>query len=296
MQGADDPIQALCVLLDYYMTTGCEALARLDRVMSSVLYVLADWTVVFNYVWMIYATHIVFNTPWQGCPTLGIIVLRVRVLVFLCLLLPALMNIVMFVLVRFLGTDRFQLSLIGTAEAVDEILDLGVPLTEMAAQALLVRSTRGVAHLQRRKHELRRKLLLGKQQEAEAKLQELQRQRTATEAEVRRLREEREWLRREAAAEASQADEQRREQQSRAKAVVLANAEQAFSELSQQAHKASKSAEEEVRRWERGERFDLVLSDGRQNLDAVGGSEHSLPPSGQPQMSSMPSPTPSKTA
>jgi len=259
VQVAEDPIQAVSVLLDYYLTTGCETLARIDAVMNNVLYVLADWSVMIMYAWTIYATHIVFDTPWAGCKTAGIIILRLRVIVFLNLLLPALVGLVMSTISNFFSSESFQLSMLTAAESLDSLFDFGFPLVQMLVQVMFVRTAYDMFQLQVRKYEIKKRNLQKQKQEADSKLQQVVKSQAYMDAEVQRLRLS---CDREFSSSATQTDNERRERHKKVKEDVLNGAEQMFVQLNQGAGDASKKAAERLKELE-ANRADLMQA-GRQ--------------------------------
>lgn len=269
MVEADDPIQALCKLLDYYMTTGCEALARIDSVLGSTLYILADWSVVFSYAWMVYATAIVFNTPWSGCQTVTLVVLRARVLIFLFLLTPSLLNIGLFAGLRLLGTQQSQLAMISAADSIDELLDLGFPVASVIVQSMLVRNSRDAAQLQLRSHEVRGLQLQYRRQEVEARLQEVAQEQALADAEIKQL-----LLDAENAPEAAEEEAHARRKLSEAKAAILVDAERAFRGLNDRGLEISRLAQEQLKEWEQQQQHHEGSSAPAGLGQGLRGSEH----------------------
>jgi len=267
VQVAEDPIQAVSILLDYYLTTGCETLARIDAVMNNVLYVLADWTVMIMYAWTVYATHIVFDTPWAGCPTLGIIILRLRVIVFLNLLLPAIVGLTLSTISSFFHSESFHLSMLTAAESLDSLFDFGFPLVQMLVQVMFVRTAYDMLQLQVRKFEIKKRNLNSQKQEADSKLREVIKSQAYVDAEVQRLRQS---CDQEFSMSATQTDNERRERHKKVKEDVLNGAEQMFVQLNQGAGDASKKAAERLKELE-ASRADLMRA-GEQAVTGVLGS------------------------
>jgi len=272
VQVAEDPIQAVSILLDYYLTTGCETLARIDAVMNNVLYVLADWSVIIMYAWTIYATHIVFDTPWAGCQTLGIIVLRLRVIVFLNLLLPAIVGLTLSTISSFFHSESFHLSMLTAAESLDSLFDFGFPLVQMLVQVMFVRTAYDMLQLQVRKFEIKKRNLNSQKQEADSKLREVIKSQAYVDAEVQRLRQS---CDQEFSMSATQTDNERRERHKKVKEDVLNGAEQMFVQLNQGAGDASKKAAERLKELE-ASRADLMRA-GEQAVTGVLGSMQQQP-------------------
>lgn len=215
----DDPLKVLGMLLDYYLTTGADALARYDLVMRSCLYALASWQAVFSLVWMIYGTDMVFNTTWDQCHTAGLIVLRIRVLLFLIFVVPAFLNLIFFLVSRFLASSKFRMGLIASADSVDEFLGIGLPLAGIFIQAYLVRNRHDMISLQLHRYELQKMDLQLKHQKAEAKLHEVTIASEMADDQIERLEGRR-------VSEYRMTEEEVREREQAAKAAVLHSAEE----------------------------------------------------------------------
>lgn len=225
---AEDPVRALRIILDYYLTTGADALVSFDEVMKSCFYTLANWVTVFNCVWLLYGTDLVFNMPWHGCMAYGIIVLRVRVVFFHIFLLPILLSIVLFFLGSFLESMGFQQAVTKAADTIDELLGIGLPIASILVQSVLVRNKYDMAKLQLRRYELKRMELEIKQREMEQGAQELGQLQDATAEELERLVQERD-------SEAALSEEERRVRRIQAKSALITKADHALRRMNQAA-------------------------------------------------------------
>mmetsp|Transcript_66282 Transcript_66282/g.153927 ORF Transcript_66282/g.153927 Transcript_66282/m.153927 type:complete len:554 (-) Transcript_66282:65-1726(-) len=239
----DEPVKAFRALLDYYLTTGADALASLDETAKSFLYTLANWAVVFGCGWMFFATSIVFNTPWVQCHTAGLIILRVRVVLFLILFVPIILNLALFFVARYLESDNFRVAMIGAADSTDQALGVGLPVISILVQSLLVRNRHDMVRLQLRRHELRKLELQLEQREAERKLEGVAKSQQDVEELIQKFGKKRD-------AEVSLSDDELREKHIAAKNAILSDAELVFQRLSQSAESFSKQAEAHVRSWE----------------------------------------------
>lgn len=225
---AEDPVRALRIIMDYYLTTGADALVRFDEVMRSCLYASANWMVLFNCVWLLYGTDLVFNMAWHDCMQYGITVLRVRVVFFHVFLIPILVSAVLFFLGSFLESMGFQKAVLRAADAIDELLGIGVPIASILVQSVLVRNKYDMAKLQLRRYELKKMELEIKQREIEQGSQELGQLQDATAEELERLVQERD-------AEAALGEDERRQRRVVAKGALVAQAEQTLRRMNQAA-------------------------------------------------------------
>jgi len=223
---AEDPVRALRIILDYYLTTGADALVSFDEVMKSCFFALANWVTVFNTVWLLYGTDLVFNMAWQDCMHYGILVLRIRVVFFHIFLFPILVSIVLFFLGSFLESVGFQNAVMRAADATDELLGIGLPIASILVQSVLVRNKYDMAKLQLRRYELKKIELEIKQREIEQGAQKLGQLQDVTSEELDRLIQERD-------SEAAFGEDERQQRRVQAKAVLVTKAEQTLRRMNQ---------------------------------------------------------------
>jgi len=225
---AEDPVRALRIILDYYLTTGADALVSFDEVMKSCFYALANWVVVFNCIWVLYGTDLVFNMAWQGCMKYGIIVLRIRVVLFHVFLIPILVSVVLFFLGSFLESAGFQKAVLRAADAIDGLLGIGLPIASIVVQSVLVRNKCDMAKLQLRRYELKKMELEIKQREIEQEAQKLGQLQEVTAEELERCIQERD-------SEAALGEGERMRRRIQSKEVLITKAEHALRRMNQAA-------------------------------------------------------------
>eukprot|EP00929_Paragymnodinium_shiwhaense_P088254 TRINITY_DN48537_c0_g1_i1.p1 TRINITY_DN48537_c0_g1~~TRINITY_DN48537_c0_g1_i1.p1 ORF type:complete len:834 (-),score=290.30 TRINITY_DN48537_c0_g1_i1:107-2608(-) len=193
----DNPVRAFRLLVDFHVSTGGIALLALDEVGKSVLFQLASWTTVFNFAWMIFAISIVLNVPWGQCKNIGLLVLRIRVLLFLMFFLPMILSIALFVAGLVLQSSSFAMSLLRAANLMDKAVGLGVPIFKILAYSLLFRSVDDMLEIQITAQRCEKDRLTTEKAELEKSLAELQASLEQndsaagkTEGEIQRLEEE----------------------------------------------------------------------------------------------------------
>jgi len=161
-------IRAAMELLDYYITTGLEALQTLDAVLKSLFFILVQWTDVFGVAWLGYACVLMYGgTRGERCHPAGLLVLGLRVAIFLVALLPRLATLVTFFLSRLMPKRSFQVLMMAWAYRLDEFVHLGVPVAVVLVQALLIRDWEDMVSLQIRLYEMRKTDLKAKEKEAQ---------------------------------------------------------------------------------------------------------------------------------
>lgn len=252
----DDPVRALRALLAYYLNTGAQAIMRVDSVSGSSLHALTNWSVIFNLIWMGFAGDLVLNTPFFSCHNLGIVILRVRFLLFLVLIVPVLLNVVLFFAGRMLNGESLQISLLNSASKADEGLGIGVPLCSILVQAFFIRNKRDMINIQLKILQMKKEEAEKKRQEAENELNRLQGDETSQSNEVETLQQR---LQEEAGKNEDQVVREQEEQREK----VLEEAEQVFGLLNARAKKASSDAEAQVKQWEQGDGGELLQAISR---------------------------------
>lgn len=247
----DDPVQALRALLAYYLNTGSRAIMRVDEITESSVYALSNWTVLFNLIWISAAGYLVLNTPWFSCHDPGLIVLRIRFIFFLILIVPVLLNVVLFFAGRLLSGEGLQISLLNSASKADESLGIGVPLCSILVQAFFIRNKRDMINIQLKILQMKKEEAEKKRLEAEKELQRLQGDETSQDSQVETLQHQ---LQEEAGKDENQVVKEQEEQREK----VLQEAEQVFGLLNERAKKASGEAEAQVKKWEEGDGGELL--------------------------------------
>mmetsp|Transcript_108071 Transcript_108071/g.196688 ORF Transcript_108071/g.196688 Transcript_108071/m.196688 type:complete len:979 (+) Transcript_108071:132-3068(+) len=181
VQLVEHPMDALRLILEYYLSTGAESLVELDNVMDSWSLYFASWSVCFDTIWLIYAVDVVWNTPWIDCTAIGLLILRIRSMFFLMLFVVYVLQIVGFMLSQLFQSQAFSLAVLQGADKADTALQLGIPLFRILVQALVVRSSSDMIaiqlnihqqerdNLQRRKEKLQRDLSDVEQKEESSK-------------------------------------------------------------------------------------------------------------------------------
>mmetsp|Transcript_23265 Transcript_23265/g.72455 ORF Transcript_23265/g.72455 Transcript_23265/m.72455 type:complete len:508 (-) Transcript_23265:96-1619(-) len=239
----DNQAKALRLLLDYYLTVGAAALEKYDELMASWLNALANWSVVFNAMWMCYGTWLVFNYPWAHCATVGLVVLRLRVILFLVCLGPLVVHLAGFFVSGYLHSNSFAMTLVSAAASVDEVLGLGMPVATIAAKSMVIRSSRDLTNMQLRRCEIRKYELRCEQDEAEATLQKVGTETTEVDAQIARL----EAIK---AEERGMTENELKLRHLAARDKILDNAQLVFGRLTGKAQELSRAAELQVERWE----------------------------------------------
>jgi len=247
----DDPVKVLRSLLAYYLNTGSQAILKVDSVSGSYLYALSNWSVVFNLLWIGFAGDVVLNTPWKVCANVGMVVLRIRFILFLILIVPVLLNVVLFFAGRFLSGQGLQITLLNTANAADEGLGVGVPVCSVLVQAFFIRNKRDMINIQLKLLQMKKDEAEKRRLEAEAELKSLQGNEESSSAEVQKLQESLQQ-------EAGKTPDDSLKEQEEHREKVLGEAEQVFGLLNERAKKASAEAEEQVKKWEDGDGGELL--------------------------------------
>jgi len=247
----DDPVKVLRSLLAYYLNTGSQAILKVDSVSGSYLYALSNWSVVFNLLWIGFAGDVVLNTPWKVCANVGMVVLRIRFILFLILIVPVLLNVVLFFAGRFLSGQGLQITLLNTANAADEGLGLGVPVCSVLVQAFFIRNKRDMINIQLKLLQMKKDEAEKRRLEAEAELKSLQGNEESSTAEVQKLQESLQQ-------EAGKTPDDSHKEQEEHREKVLGEAEQVFGLLNERAKKASAEAEAQVKKWEDGDGGELL--------------------------------------
>lgn len=160
-------------LLEYYMTTGFATLQQLDRVLRSFWIFLANFSIVFDVLWITYGTYLVWNTPWFECADVGIIILRIRSSLFLALIAVYLLKLTLFCMGQLMQSDNFSVQIIHLGDKIDEAMQLGLPLFKALFHALVVRHSSDMVAIQVNMHRLEKQRLQEKQTKRMAQLHEL---------------------------------------------------------------------------------------------------------------------------
>eukprot|EP00929_Paragymnodinium_shiwhaense_P096570 TRINITY_DN58195_c0_g1_i1.p1 TRINITY_DN58195_c0_g1~~TRINITY_DN58195_c0_g1_i1.p1 ORF type:complete len:807 (+),score=261.66 TRINITY_DN58195_c0_g1_i1:203-2623(+) len=239
---ATDKFDTLRRLVEYYINTGGSALVRLDEVSRSSLNVLADLSVVLQLLWMLYGGDIVMVTPWLPCTAVGVVVLRIRVFLFLVLLIPSSFNLILSVLNMLAFVRQTQTSVLQAAKDLDKGLGLGVPVAGILARAFMVRGSDDIA-VELQMNRLEQQRLERDLRAAEATLASVREEKRKADLSVDSLEAKRAQL----AAEDSEIA-----LQLELRDQLLQNSKKLIDNLSDVAQHAADAADKQVKEWEEG--------------------------------------------
>lgn len=243
----DAPVEAVRLLLDYYLTTGGRALVLLDRVLSSSLFLLAHWSVIFDVIWLTYCTHLVFNTPWSECQSIGLIVLRIRSTIFLVFFLIYVMNIAFFLVDMIMHSTKFTVTVLSGADKLDRFLALGFPVAKIIAHALVVRNSADMIQIQLHMHKMTKESLDKAQQKHENDLIECIREQQELAVSINRLNQEIGSFPR------TSSDQEFKAEYEEMKQKIIDNSAEVYLKLNKRASGAMKRAATQLDEWEQGE-------------------------------------------
>eukprot|EP00930_Biecheleria_cincta_P019115 TRINITY_DN14687_c0_g1_i2.p1 TRINITY_DN14687_c0_g1~~TRINITY_DN14687_c0_g1_i2.p1 ORF type:complete len:703 (-),score=168.63 TRINITY_DN14687_c0_g1_i2:325-2433(-) len=252
----DDPIQVMRLLLSYYLSTGNQAILKVDEVSRSWLNGLANWQSVFDLIWLIASGYLVLNTTWGMCPNTGLGVLRARFILGMMFIGPVLLNVLFFVMSRIMNSDGMKVSLLQAADKADNALQIGFPIVTVIVQATAVRSKRDMVQMQLRLIELKRSEAEQRRKDAEAELEKAKNEEDQEAKNAEKHRAELEAMR-------EKSDDQLLIEQEQKKDAILNDAERVFGLVNQRAQKASREAKEQVQKWEEGEGGELLQAVAR---------------------------------
>lgn len=236
------PVQAIRRLLDFYLTTGAEALASLDAIGTSYIYAMANWAVMPGLIWSIVGLDVVLNTTWKNCRTVSLLVLRVRAVFFLISLVPQLLYVVFFFATHVVKNDKLKISILSGALEADRAIGLGIPIASILAQSFMVTNRADTIRLRLRVVELRKQEMEKERKEAEATLKGLASAEAKTEAEIENLKKAYDKMKKTPLAEQIAQDLATKDQ-------ILAGAESVFKELNEKAKVAAIRAQSQVEEW-----------------------------------------------
>jgi len=250
---ADSLMKGAMELLDYYITTGLEALQALDRILKSLFFVVVQWTDIFCIAWLGYACILVFDGVWgQECHPVGLAVLGCRVVVFFVMLVPRLATLVTFILSRLMPRRSFQVLILAWAYQVDEFLQLGVPVVVLLVQAFLIRDWQDIVSLQIRLYEIKKVDLKAKEREAQDKLSQAS-------AALKRQNSRIKYLRKvEAKSKCKQDSHDARQRLQRDKQDIVSEAEAVLTRLNGHVMKVVETMEAQVEQLQAGRKPDMV--------------------------------------
>jgi len=252
----DNPMQVMRVLLSYYLSTGNQAILKLDEVSGSWLNGLANWQSVFDLIWLIASGYLVFNTTWLMCPNTGLGLLRARFILGMMFIGPALLNVVFFFISRMMNSEGMKVSLLQAADKVDNALQLGFPIVTVIVQAAAIRSKRDMVQMQLRLIELKKSEAEKRRKEAETELEKAKKDEEQAETTAEKHRAELQAMQ-------GKSDDQLLLEQEQKKDTLLKDAEMVFGLVNQRAQKATREAEEQVQKWEEGEGGELLQAVAR---------------------------------
>lgn len=167
----DNPIQVMRVMLSYYLSTGNQAILKVDEASRSWLNGLANWQSVFDLIWMMASGYLVLNTTWPMCPHTGLAFLRARFILGMLFFGPVFLNLVFFFVGRSMDSEGTKVSLLRAADKADSALQIGFPIVTVIVQATIVRSKRDMVQMQMRLIELKKAEAEKRRKAAEADLE-----------------------------------------------------------------------------------------------------------------------------
>mmetsp|Transcript_9908 Transcript_9908/g.21775 ORF Transcript_9908/g.21775 Transcript_9908/m.21775 type:complete len:947 (+) Transcript_9908:98-2938(+) len=234
-------IQGFQVVLDYYLTYGAEVHVALVKIQSSFFFHLVTWGQLFSFVWLVYGVEIILNMAYVEitCRPVGLIVLRIRVGLFIVLIIPTLLKLVTFLVQRIMSTHRFQVLVMSMCYRADSTLDLGMPVASLLGQALLVYDREDMLDLQIRMHNLEKEQLASEEKELRAKLEEAVK---SKEKEVEKIAKLREALEK----ERSQSKDERERKHFEEREQILTNAAKVFNRVNESGEKSTEQLKKEV--------------------------------------------------
>lgn len=252
----DNPIQVMRVLLSYYLSTGNQAILKVDEASRSWLNGLANWQSVFDLMWMMTSGYLVLNTTWPMCPHAGLALLRGRFILGMMFFGPVLLNVVFFFVGRSMNSEGMKVSLLQAADKADSALQIGFPIVTVIVQATTVRSKRDMVQMQLRLIELKKSEAEKRRKEAEAELEKAKKEEEREEKNAESQRAELQAMQGKSDAELLLEQEQKKD-------AMLNDAETVFGLVNQRAQKASREAKEQVQKWEEGEGGELLQAVAR---------------------------------
>jgi len=241
----DNPIQAVQVLIEYYVSTGGEALIRLDTVTSSRLFGFVGWAMLFDFLWAMVGTDVVLNVPFRACQLLSIAVLRIRSLLFLVLVIPLLVALLIWLASKVAESDAVFIQLCKFANYVDNSLSLGFPLAKLLLQVCYVRNTYDMMRLELRVLRMDEDRVARDQQKLEKDLEQLKSAHASLQAEVEKVEGK--------LHEMDELGSSAEEEHERAKQKILEESEKFFFFVNDQSKKAADEAAKQVEEWEAGD-------------------------------------------
>jgi hypothetical protein len=169
--GSDpNPFKGLKKLYDYYTDTGTDALVALDLVLGCNLLYIANWSMLFDTLWLLIGTDIVWETPWETCKTMGIFTLRIRVTLFQIFFAIYIFQLAVFALGQLMQSESFAIKVIQAADKVDDKMRLGFPIVKILCYALCVRQSSDMIAVQLHLQKLERDRIKVEREKAEARV------------------------------------------------------------------------------------------------------------------------------
>jgi len=259
----DSPLQALRELTDYYITTGGEALLKLDNLLTSNLYAMANWSCVFDFFWMIWGTNLMLNTKWVECRRWELVTLRIRVFIFLILFIPYLSVLIGFFASRYVSKGNFNVAIMTAADSIDEVLQLGFPLARVMAHATLVRDAGDMVSMELRVQIAERSRLEAQQQEQAAALAVVAKEQTTIEQKIEVLQQ------RQLENRGKSRDQVFYEEHERMKKAILADSEKLFRQANRRAKQVTDGYTQQFDEFEQGEGGDMVRQVARNPVESL---------------------------
>eukprot|EP00929_Paragymnodinium_shiwhaense_P046782 TRINITY_DN23800_c0_g3_i1.p1 TRINITY_DN23800_c0_g3~~TRINITY_DN23800_c0_g3_i1.p1 ORF type:complete len:723 (+),score=185.18 TRINITY_DN23800_c0_g3_i1:78-2246(+) len=136
-------------LLNRHLLIGARAMLKYDQLKKSRALGMLPYVSAFDFVWQMFGWTGIFDTPVYSCGSLLLLRwARTRGCLFLLLFLPNALNLG-FQLLRMLTENKgFALSVLRTAQDIDENLSPDFPICTLMVRAFLVRDTDDMAGMQ----------------------------------------------------------------------------------------------------------------------------------------------------
>lgn len=278
-----NPVLAVRALLDFYLTTGAEALLRLDTINNSLIITAVGYTVLLDFIWGIFGIDVMLNLTWRDCRGWPIICLRFRMILFLMCFIPILVTVAIFLAGKFVRTDRLKLVWLSSAIEMDNSLGLGLPLASILVQAFLVTNRADTIHMRLRVLELRKQQTTEERLAMEEKLRTLNAAEAGADQEIEALDREYHKVKRLTKPELHALDQEVKEK-------ILFGAESVFKEINSKAQHLSADAEKQVKEWQQNgtpEFIDALAAAADQIVNDPLATSHSLQKKAEEQAASM---------
>eukprot|EP00929_Paragymnodinium_shiwhaense_P090546 TRINITY_DN50732_c0_g1_i1.p1 TRINITY_DN50732_c0_g1~~TRINITY_DN50732_c0_g1_i1.p1 ORF type:complete len:779 (+),score=226.08 TRINITY_DN50732_c0_g1_i1:141-2477(+) len=170
----EDANMAIQRLVHYAMTSGADNLIRVQHMNQKFYHRLNEVTGVVQTVFYVYGVHLALNTTWYDCESealAGLVMLRMRTILYLMLFLPRMISVLGTVLGVALWNTMRSVAL-GVAQSVDQNLRLGFPFVTVIMKTLLLDDRLGMIKLEISRFNTRKTTIQDKRFEAAKQLHE----------------------------------------------------------------------------------------------------------------------------